>query len=258
MGIQRAFGRQPKLGILRADARGSTAQREDHDLAGRAAEVAVDYTLNRHHLAKPVAGLWQSAQRPESPGVDHLRRPTPPDRPGLGPLPPVGLPGGEDLVGGPLAALHGALYESVPDGGGLGPGPVEAADGLAKGLTEGGPDPGREVAAIAAAAAVLLLGPGPLQQLPRPAGSPKKSARRARTPARRSAGLRRAQLRACSPSMMATPPDRAPVGWRDRGRVRPSGAGRAGDVGGASGGGKVERILAPSDRAAVTKDTKLR
>ena len=35
-------------------------------------------------------------------------------------------------------------------------------------------------------------------------------------------------------------PDRAPVGWGDRGRVRPSGAGRAGGVGWASGGGKVE------------------
>jgi alkylation response protein AidB-like acyl-CoA dehydrogenase len=27
-------------------------RREDHDLAGRAAEVAVDYTLDRRHLAK--------------------------------------------------------------------------------------------------------------------------------------------------------------------------------------------------------------
>jgi Phage integrase family len=36
------------------------------------------------------------------------------------------------------------------------------------------------------------------------------------------------------------PPDRAPAGWGDRGRVRPSSAGWAGVVGSASGGGKPE------------------
>jgi hypothetical protein len=187
---------------------------------------------------------------------------------------------------------------------------VEAADGLAKGLTEGGPDPGREVAGVAAAA-VLLLGPGPLQQLPRPAGRLAEEVgqtgqgrpvadptgdRRRHSQDRPAAGQRpvagldhhmRAAVRLASgqPATVGlrwVEPGRPPrpveldlVFRTERGTaVNPNHASRAfarlaASVGLAahphllrhalaSGGGKVERILAPSDRAAVTKDTKLR
>src|SRR4029450_9628410 len=72
------------------------------------------------------------------------------------------LGGAQDLVGGALAGLDGAFHVGGPGGGGLGPGPVEAADGLPQGLAEGGPDPGRGVAGGAGAAG-LLVGPGPAQ-----------------------------------------------------------------------------------------------
>src|SRR5438094_4107243 len=63
---------------------------------------------------------------------------------------------GEDLGGGPLARLHGAVHVAPPLGGGLGAGPVDRADRLAQRVAVAGPHAGREVGPVAAARPLLL------------------------------------------------------------------------------------------------------
>src|SRR5689334_15276454 len=58
------------------------------------------------------------------------------------------LVGGEGLGGGAFAARERAVHVAIPYGGGLGSGPVDAADRLAQRGTELGPHARREVRAV--------------------------------------------------------------------------------------------------------------
>src|SRR6516162_11153074 len=58
---------------------------------------------------------------------------------------------GEDFGGGAAAGADGAVHVAVPDVGGFGAGPVDAADGCGEGLAVLGPHAGAEAASVAAA-----------------------------------------------------------------------------------------------------------
>src|SRR5581483_12105391 len=75
---------------------------------------------------------------------------------------------GEDLPGGALARLEGAVHVAVPARRGLRPGPTDASDGRAQGGSVLRPHTGREVRAVAAACP-LLGGPVELDVVDAPA-----------------------------------------------------------------------------------------
>src|SRR4051812_1425737 len=68
------------------------------------------------------------------------------------------------LLGGTLTRLHRAVHVAVPDGGGLGAGPVDRPDRRSQRVSEARPGAGRHVAAVAAAGP-LLLGPAALDEV---------------------------------------------------------------------------------------------